>query len=392
MNGGDNLNRCGIPARHAAGLLALGLAMTVTACQLSQATAQALGGSKPAQFPATTCNPNPVKPSKLLFLSNRPGGAADSNYDLYSADLAGESVTRVTDFPDYSIRWFDRDHHTGRIVLALSSGGDLTIGPSGRHGAAHGGEQAIAILDPSAELQFLVDIRPGGPNPEGFVGVWHPTFSPGGERVVYSGTKSGESANLWIINTDRSGSRRLISDPQRTHQDPRFAPNGRVVYIRHNRQGFQQLTDPNGLNVWIVDPDDPGSNRPITDEARIPGSPRIETDPAMSPDCRWVASIRATEPFGLRTLLRPASDNVLFPTGVATEQAPIRALQTGANPLRVHGVPTWLDTETLLSYRWESLARGWRIIRYRVDDRDGDVSVLDLESQAGFEDLMPLAY
>lgn len=339
---------------------------------------------------AQGCTSNRPAATKLMFLSNRPGGARAGNYDLFEADLDGANVRRLTDFPSYSIRWFDRDPTTGRIVVAASSGGDLTIGPSGGHGAAEGGEQTIAILEGS-EMRFLVDIRPGGNNPESFVGVWHATFSPDGQRVAYSGTKQGESANLWIQNIDGSGLRRLINDPHRTHQDPRFTPDGRVVFIRHDRRGLGQIADPNGLDVWILDPDSPESARPITREAAIPGPPRIETDPAMSPDCIWVASIRATEPFGLTTLLRPASDNVAF-TVDATGREAMRTMQKGEQPLRVHGVPTWIDSETILSYRWETRAEGWRVVRYRIDSPDGQVAIMDLGAPKGSEDLLPLAY
>ncbi len=338
-----------------------------------------------------TCPAPRTSAGKLLFLSNRPGGARDGNYDLFEANLDGSNVTRLTDLPNYSVRWFDRDPLRGRLVVAASSDGDLTVGPSGRHGGAEGGEQTLAILEAGSNLRFLVDIRRGGTNPEQFVGVWHPTFSPDGERIVFGGTKQGQSANLWIINADGTGLRQIIDDPQRTHQDPRFTPDGRIVFVRHERRGLGQLTDLNGLNTWIVHPDDPAAARPVTDEDAIPGTPRVETDPAMSPDCAWVVSIRATEPLGLGTLLRPASDNAMMPADPGSGPA-IRTLQSGANPLRVHGVPTWIDSQTLLSYRWETSKRGWRVIRYRVDAADGDVTVLDLGSPQGSEDLMPLAY
>ena len=275
-------------------------------------------------------------------------------------------------------------------MVATSSGGDLSIGPSGRHGATEAGEEAIAVLE-GGDMRFLVDIRPGGRNPERFVGVWHPTFSPDGRRIVYSAHRKGESANLWIQDVDGSNLRRLVNDPQRTYQDPRFTPDGRVVFVRHDRRGLAQLMDPNGLDVWILDPDHPASARAITREAAIPGSPRVETDPAMSPDCDWVASIRATEPIGLATFLRPASDNVTFPVDSAASES-IRILQRGAAPFRIHGVPTWIDSTTLLSYRWDVPSEGWRVIRFGLASPDGQVTTLELGSPKGYEDLLPLAH
>ncbi|MEN8809426.1 MAG: hypothetical protein ABF291_18265 [Desulfobacterales bacterium] len=111
----------------------------------------------------------------------------------------------------------------------------------------------------------------------------------------------------------------------------------------------------------------------------------------MSPDCIWVASIRATESFGLATLLRPASDNVAYPVDATGGEA-MRTMQKGKQPFRVHGVPTWIDSETILSYRWETQTKGWRVIRYRFDSPDGQVVILDLGAPKGSEDLLPLAY
>lgn len=118
---------------------------------------------------------------------------------------------------------------------------------------------------------------------------------------------------------------------------------------------------------------------------------RRVTDPAMSPDCRWVASVRASQPLSPRSLLRPASDNVVFGIG-DDNPGQYDRLQHGENPLRVHGVPTWQDSSTLLSYRWDSTGKGWRIIRYRLDSQDNSVEVMDLGAPIGGEDLLPLAY
>ncbi|MGB5706909.1 MAG: hypothetical protein WBM41_08750 [Arenicellales bacterium] len=359
--------------------------------QISVAPAVASNGKYATGKSPYRCTPSNRPRLKLLFLSNRPGGALDGNYDLYRANLDGSEVVRITDFPDYSVRWFDRDINSGRLVVAASSDGDLSVGPSGHHGGAKNGEQAIAILAADSTMRFLVDIRHRDSNPEKFVGVWHPTFSPDGQRIVYAGTKHGQSANIWIQNTDGSGLRRLIDDPHRTHQDPRFTADGRIVFVRHDKKGLGQLTDPNGLNIWIMDPDEPSSARPVVNEDLIAGSSRVETDPAMSPDCAWIISIRAAERIGLRTIFRPASDNVIFPV-IGIGQEPIRVLQKGVNPLRVHGVPSWIDSETLLSYRWEAGKKGWRVIRYRIDAKDGDVEILDLGAPVGAEDLLPLAY
>ncbi len=330
-------------------------------------------------------------PEKMLFLSRRPGGARDDNYDIYAADLDGRNVQRLTDFADYSIRWFDKDSQKDRLVVAASSDGTLSVGPSGGHGGASGGEQVIAIVEQGQALHTLIDIRSEQQNSAGFVGVWHPTFSPDGDEIVFSGTKRGESANIYIMRSDGSGLRRLVDDPQRTYNDARFGPDGRIVYVRHDAEGIRQLLQANDLDVWLMDPEDSTSARRVTREDTIPGPATIETDPSMSPDCLWVASVRASKPLTPRSILRPASDNVIHGIGDEND-GQFRTLQRGEDPLRVHGVPTWQDSSTILSYRWDSAAKGWRIIRFRLDAPDNAVETLDLGAPIGSEDLLPLAH
>lgn len=327
----------------------------------------------------------------MLFLSRRPGGARDDNYDVYETDLEGREVRRLTDYADYSIRWFDKDPKRQRLVVAGSIDGDLSVGPSGKHGGASSGEQVIATVSEGEALRILIDIRSARQNPEGFVGVWHPTFSPDGEEIVFSGTKRGESANLFLMRSDGSALRRLITDPHRTYNDPRFGPDGRIVYVRHDEQGLRQLQKANALDVWLMDLGEPASARRVTLEDSISGPATIETDPAMSPDCLWVASVRATHPLSLASLVRPASDNVIFGIG-PDNSGQFRVLQHGESPLRVHGVPTWQDASTILSYRWEPTMKGWRIVRYRLDTADNEIEVLELGAPEGSEDLLPLAY
>jgi len=346
------------------------------------------GTMEPVQ---SSCHGDAAKADGILFLSRRPGGARDDNYDIYRAELDGSNVRRVTDLSEVSIRWFDKDPVRDRLVVAGSSDGDLSIGPSGKHGGASSGEQFIAIVEPGEPLHLLIDIRSDSLNSERFIGVWHPTFAPDGKRIVFSGSKRGESANLWMVNSDGTDLRRLIDDPRRTYNDPRFGPNGKVVFVRHDAMGMAQLLQANNLDVWILDPDRPGSAQRVTPEDSIPGPATIDTDPAMSPDCRWVASVRASQPLSPRSLLRPASDNVVFGIG-DDNPGQYDRLQHGENPLRVHGVPTWQDSSTLLSYRWDTTGKGWRIIRYRLDSQDNDVEVMDLGAPIGGEDLLPLAY
>jgi len=160
--------------------------------------------------------------------------------------------------------------------------------------------------------------------------------------------------------------------------------------VRHEKTGLAQLTNPNLLDIWRIDPDRPADNRRLTDESKIPGPPLVETDPAVSPDCSRVAMIRATAPFTLRTLLEPFSANAVM--ALDGSAGGFRLMQAGAAPSRTHGVPTWIDSGSLLSYRWETEAKAWRVIRFAADAEDGHVTVLNLGASPGASDLLPLAY
>jgi len=326
----------------------------------------------------------------LLFLSDRPGGKRNGNWDVYRADLSGERVERLTDFPKLSIRWFDKDPQRSRLVIAASSRGNLSVGPSGPDGGPAAAEEVLAVVDEGARPRKLIDLRPGGHNPENFTSLWHPTFSPDGSRIVFAADKRGESNNLWIVNDDGTGLRRIAKDPQRTQNDPRFTPDGRVVYVRHEKSGLAQLVKPNLLDVWLIDPDRPTANRRLTAESKIPGPPLVETDPAVSPDCARVAMIRAVAPVSLGSLLKPLSANAVMK--VKGKARRFRLMQAGTTPDRTHGVPTWIDAESLLSYRWETEVKAWRVIRFEANADDGDVSVMDLGAPTGSSDLLPLAY
>ena len=337
------------------------------------------------------CNANPEKKTKILFLSNRPGGKQRKNWDLYETDIASRQTTRLTDIPGTSIRWFDKDPTRQRVVIAASTRGNLAIGPSGKDGGPADAEEIIAILERGNKTpNILVDLRPNGFNPKKFTSVWHPTFSPDGQRIVFSASKQRESNNLWIMNQDGSQLRRIFAEPNRTQNDPRFAPNGKIAYIRHDKKGLQQLSNRDLFDVWLIDPDNPRDNQRLSNEPRIPGVSLTEFDPAISPDCRHVAMIRAAEPIGLKSLWRPFSANAIMSTN--GQASGFRLMQSGLNPGRSHGVPTWIDNETILSYRRERKVKGWRIIVYNITDDDRDVTVLNLGAPYGHSDLSPIAY
>ena len=342
-------------------------------------TALALLLVAPSAF--ATCTNAPRLEGKLHFLSNRPGGDRDGNWDVYRANIDGSGVQRVTDFARHSIRWFDYDRRSRSLVVAGSTRGRLSVGPSGNDGGPATAEEMIAVVSRDGSTRVLLNVLDRSLNPQGFNSVWHPTFSPDGRRIVFAASRRRESNNLWIINRDGSGLRALDRDPHHTQNDPRFGANGRVVFVRHDARGLGQIANPAGLDTWMIDPDrGSGANR-LSNEAAIPGPPRAETDPALSPNCEWVAVNR------IQSLSRNANV-VMRADGRSTGFVEvINSRQAGG----FVGVPTWINNQQLLSYRWDRRANGWRIIMLDLR-QPGKFRQLTLGAPQGYRDLMPLAY
>jgi len=330
---------------------------------------------------SAACANSPRLEGKLHFLSNRPGGKRDGNWDIYRANLDGSGVQRVTDFPQHSIRWFDYHKPSRTLVVAGSSRGRLSVGPSGNDGGPAVAEEIIAAISRNGSTRVLINVLDKSKNPRGFNSVWHPTMSPNGKRIVFAASRKGESNNIWSMRRDGTDLRAIDPDPQRTQNDPRYGGNGKVVYVRHDSKGLGQVTNLSGLDVWMIDPARPGDNVRLSNEKAIPGPPRIETDPALSPNCRSVAVNRVTS-------LSKNANIVMRADGRSTGYVEVvNSRQAGG----FVGVPTWIDNRRLLSYRWNRSAKGWRIIKLDTS-HPGKFEELRLGTPKGYRDVMPVAY
>jgi dipeptidyl aminopeptidase/acylaminoacyl peptidase len=96
-------------------------------------------------------------------------------------------------------------------------------------------------------------------------GTWEPfdsghtgstaSFSPDGSKIVFD-TVGDVTEDLWIMNTDGSGRRRLTSNARR-NITPVWSPNGQQIAFLSDRAGQ--------YDIWIVQPDGSGL-RPLTDK------------------------------------------------------------------------------------------------------------------------------
>ncbi len=118
-----------------------------------------------------------------------------------------------------------------------------------------------------------------------------PRISPDGRRIVYARTFSDimtdrARSNLWILNSDGSDHRALLTG-QQDFSSPRWSPDGsRLLYVATDEHGKRQL-----YVRWM----DTGQTAMLTHLERSPGGI------AWSPDGRWIAFSmfvpEAAEPF-----------------------------------------------------------------------------------------------
>lgn len=105
-----------------------------------------------------------------------------------------------------------------------------------------------------------------------------PRVAPDGRRIVYVRTsmdimKDRPRSNLWIVNTDGSEHRPLLSSRQ-SYSSPRWSPDGRRIAYISGVEGSPQM-----YVRWL----DTGQTALISNLTRAPGSL------TWSPDGRWIA-------------------------------------------------------------------------------------------------------
>jgi len=111
-----------------------------------------------------------------------------------------------------------------------------------------------------------------------------PRWSPDGGQIAFSSTRHAPSpentdAEIYVMNFDGSGLRRITYGPRGTNTDADWSPDGRRLAFVSNRDGNSK--------VYVVNAD--GSNlRRLTTDQMTPSS-KSETGPAWSPDGKRLA-------------------------------------------------------------------------------------------------------
>jgi len=211
--------------------------------------------------------------------------------ELYRIDLARpDQMVQVTDNPEGNF------HPTviadGAIAFASSRDGDSEIyrcDPIGKH------------------VQRLTAFHKDD---------WDPVASPDGKTIAFLSDREGP-ARIFVMAADGTGQRRLTdrTDPAYDEAQPAWSADGsRIAYVEENGAARRVFVHDVGA----------GTERAVTPDDTA------DTEPAFSPDGRWIVVARTTHGGG-------GDDHELYAIPVAP--GPALRLTVGGG---VEGIPRWM--------------------------------------------------
>jgi len=177
------------------------------------------------------------------------------HFPLYAVDAGGGNRRRIVDFPVTDFGWSP----DGRFLFLTSGFEDATFVP----GPERSGKIALYVLDTQTgtrtRLTDSVEIT---------VGV---SWAPDGKRLAYAGKGKDDSRpDIFIVNRDGSGTRRLVNLPT-ADLNPRWSPDGKsILFVSapHDSQG-------QGIGFYVVDV----KTAKLTFVADFAGWPNIQWTP-----------------------------------------------------------------------------------------------------------------
>ena len=225
-------------------------------------------GGASASYVAPTLSPDG---EYVSFLSSGSYLRGEVFPDLYLAETeTGKRVARLTKSTlnaDYE------ELRTGYSQSAFSPDGSQLVFTTQRRG-----RDILVLLD----VKRREAVRSYEDLP--FEQMIGPTFSPDGRRIAFVGA-TGERSDVYVMNVDGSGLRRLTNDLYGDAQ-PSWSPDGRYIAVASERGAQSDLAELR-FGSWRISLIDVASGSIEV----IPGQDGHNLNPQWSPDSRAVAYV-----------------------------------------------------------------------------------------------------
>lgn len=201
----------------------------------------------------------PGSNGRIAFDTDPPNATST---EIYTVGSGGQGLSALTENTVSDIdASFSADGQ--KVAFASGRGGDYDI-------------YAIAANTPEGGANPAVRLTTGAASDQ------HPTFSPDGSRIAFTRFRAdGSGSDIYVKNTDGSGSATLLADVAAWETDPEWSPDGGSVAFTSASDDFLSdaviyTTDAFGVGALL----------------RITGSGETARQPSWSPDGRQIAYTR----------------------------------------------------------------------------------------------------
>jgi Tol biopolymer transport system component/predicted Ser/Thr protein kinase len=211
------------------------------------------------------------KPVQILSdVDNTP----TSGYGQFDASAGGTMVYvpgATTEF-GWSLAWLEKSGAVRAIPLSPGIYRNPRVSPNGKHIALTVVQTTrnIWIYDTEADSMRRLTYSSGG--------SLSPVWSPDGQGVAY-----GADGGMYWIRSDGGGEAKRLTESANPQTPWSFSPDGK-------RLAFVEESPTNGADIWVlpIDWSDHSDPKPAKPEPFL-HSGYMESDPAFSPDGRWLA-------------------------------------------------------------------------------------------------------